>query len=126
MRRTLVLFATMMLGVVASGSLAMAASSLNNGNFETGNLSGWSVDTANGGSAIATSSYSYWRWGEDWQLHLYWMPPQEGSYLHRGTSSQTSPTRSPNRLRHLMGTKLAVGSSSTLTPWLSLQAIRVR
>jgi hypothetical protein len=91
MRRTLVLFATMMLGVVASGSLAMAASSLNNGNFETGNLSGWSVDTANGGSAIATSSYSYWRWGEDWQLHLYWMPPQEGSYFALLTSGNQQP-----------------------------------
>jgi hypothetical protein len=86
MRRALVLLATMTLVVVASGSLALAASSLNNGNFETGNLSGWSVATPNGGGAIATSSYSYWRWGEDWQLHLYWMYPKEGSYFALLTS----------------------------------------
>jgi len=34
--------------VVASGNPAIAASSLVNGNFEMGDLSGWSVDTTNG------------------------------------------------------------------------------
>ena len=59
MRRTLVLLATMTLVVVASGSLAVAASSLNNGNFETGGLSGWSVDTsASGETASAVAGYT--------------------------------------------------------------------
>jgi hypothetical protein len=47
--------------VVASGSLAVAASSLNNGNFETGDLSGWSVNTtASGGDARAVDKYTYY------------------------------------------------------------------
>jgi hypothetical protein len=60
MRRTLVLLATMALVVVASGSLAVAASSLNNGNFETGNLSGWTVDATNGATASVVGSYFYY------------------------------------------------------------------
>jgi hypothetical protein len=36
---------------VASGNSALAASTLNNGSFETGDLSGWTVDTtASGGN----------------------------------------------------------------------------
>jgi hypothetical protein len=59
MRRTLVLLATMTLVVVASGSLALAASSLNNGNFESGNLTGWSVDTTGSGeTASAVTGYT--------------------------------------------------------------------
>src|SRR5215211_747217 len=59
MRRTLVLLATMTLVVVASGSLALAASSLNNGNFESGYLTGWSVDTtASGETANAVTGYT--------------------------------------------------------------------
>jgi hypothetical protein len=60
MRRALVLLATMTLVVVASGSLAVAASSLNNGNFETGNLTGWSVDATNGATARVVGSYFYY------------------------------------------------------------------
>src|SRR5215218_3623911 len=58
MRLKLVL-ATMTLVVVASGSLALAASSLVNGNFESGDLSGWSVDTtASGETASAVTGYT--------------------------------------------------------------------
>src|SRR5215207_2961523 len=49
--------ATLALVGVASGNSALAASSLVNGNFETGDLSGWTVDTTNGGDASAVSSY---------------------------------------------------------------------
>jgi hypothetical protein len=59
MRLKLVLLATMTLVVVASGSLALAASSLVNGNFESGDLSGWSVDTtASGETASAVTGYT--------------------------------------------------------------------
>jgi hypothetical protein len=51
--------ATLALVVVASGNSAIAASSLVNGNFETGDLSGWSVDPTTGGDASAVASYSY-------------------------------------------------------------------
>jgi Bacterial Ig-like domain len=53
--------ATIALVVVASGNnSALAASSLVNGNFETGDLTGWSVDTsASGGEARAVPSYDY-------------------------------------------------------------------
>jgi Bacterial Ig-like domain len=84
MRRTLVLLATMTLVVVASGSLALAASSLNNGNFETGDLTGWSVDTsASGGDARAVSSYCPfypWTCAEQgrWYSEVF---PKEGSYF---------------------------------------------
>jgi hypothetical protein len=107
MRRTLVLLATMMLVVVASSSLAVAASSLNNGNFESGDLTGWSVDTpASGGGASAVTGYDYyaqitcepgWQWGPCYSL--YTMPPWEGSYFallqHARTSgdSQTWNTK---------------------------------
>jgi Bacterial Ig-like domain len=80
MRRTLVLLATMTLVVVASSSLAVAASALNNGNFETGNLTGWSVDTTNGGFASVVDRYVYWQ-----NLGCYYydcsvvVAPREGS-----------------------------------------------
>ena len=82
------ILAAIALVVVASGNnSALAASSLNNGNFETGDLTGWSVDTStNGGGAIATPGYGYLRWGEDWWLHLYGMSPTEGSYFALLTS----------------------------------------
>src|SRR5215217_1356554 len=61
--------ATIALVLVASGNPAVAASSLVNGNFETGDLTGWSVDTTNGGEASAVTNYAfvdpYWycEWG---------------------------------------------------------------
>jgi Bacterial Ig-like domain len=92
MRRTLVLLATMTLVVVASGSLALAASSLNNGNFETGNLSGWSVDTTYDGNARAVTSFEYrekpyceWNCGPDYML------PREGSSFALLTSAGQPP-----------------------------------
>jgi Bacterial Ig-like domain len=97
MRRTLVLLATMMLVVVASGSLAVAASSLNNGNFERGDLTGWSVDTtSSGGKADVVTSYAHTVYCED----LSCLPPpttspQEGSYFALLTSGyqQSQATR---------------------------------
>jgi hypothetical protein len=90
MRRTLVLLATMMLVVVASSGLAVAASSLNNGNFETGDLSGWSVDTtASGGTASAVASHEYCPAPSE-----CWVPitilPQEGSYFALLTAGKQS------------------------------------
>ena len=92
MRRTLVLLATMTLVVVASGSLALAASSLNNGSFETGNLSGWSEDTTYDGNARAVTSFEYWEkpyckrnCGPDYML------PREGSSFALLTSAGQPP-----------------------------------
>jgi uncharacterized protein YraI len=53
--------ATIALVVVASANnSAVAASSLNNGNFESGDLTGWSVDTTDsGGAASVVASYDY-------------------------------------------------------------------
>ena len=79
MRRTLVLLATMTLVVVASGSLAVAASSLNNGNFETGDLTGWSVDTTNGGDASVVNRYDYWENLACLHCVPVSIPPREGS-----------------------------------------------
>ena len=51
--------ATIALVVVSSGNSALAASSLVNGNFETGDLTGWTVDTTNGGTARAVPGSTY-------------------------------------------------------------------
>src|SRR5215207_347962 len=53
--------ATIVLVLAASANnSALAATSLVNGNFETGDLTGWSVDTtAVGGYASAVASYDY-------------------------------------------------------------------
>jgi hypothetical protein len=81
--------ATIALVLVASGSnTALAASSLNNGNFETGDLSGWTEDTTkSSGEAGAVTSYCP-------SLHVYIygtcneqsgffdeVLPKEGSYF---------------------------------------------
>jgi hypothetical protein len=78
--------AAIALVVVASGNSAVAASSLVNGNFETGDLSGWAADTTNGGDASAVRSYAvadpYWYCEgyceEPPYLYAY---PYEGSYF---------------------------------------------
>src|SRR5829696_5718286 len=53
--------ATIALAVAASGNSALAASPLDNGGFETGDLTGWSVDidTIYGGDASAVTSFEY-------------------------------------------------------------------
>jgi Big-like domain-containing protein len=53
--------------VVASGAnnSALAASSLVNGNFETGDLTGWTVDTTNGEAASAVRGSTYVHCGLD-------------------------------------------------------------
>jgi hypothetical protein len=92
MRRTLVLLATMTLVVVASGSLALAASSLNNGNFESGDLSGWSVDaTTTGGNASAVTSFEYWinPYCENCSPEI--ISPHEGSHFALLTSAGQPP-----------------------------------
>ena len=82
--------ATVALVLVASGKPVVAASSLNNGNFETGDLTGWTVDTpASGGGASAVTGYDYHAqisctpensYGGPC-YSLYTMPPREGSYF---------------------------------------------
>jgi hypothetical protein len=75
--------ATIALVVVASGKPALAASSLNNGNFETGDLTGWTVDTtASGGTASAVASYDYCSAASSLECGVIGtMTPQEGSYF---------------------------------------------
>ena len=89
--------ATIALVVVSSGNSALAASSLVNGNFETGDLTGWSVDTtSSGGKADVVTSYAHTVYCED----LSCLPPpttspQEGSYFALLTSGyqQSQATR---------------------------------
>jgi hypothetical protein len=78
--------ATIALVVVASGNSALAASSLVNGNFETGDLTGWSVTS--GGDAYAwlqpsvVTGYDHCYPGPGegcWGLET--ISPQEGSYF---------------------------------------------
>ena len=72
--------------VASGGNSALAASSLDNGNFETGDLSGWTVDTtASGETASAVTSHTvpdpfqYCEWG---CLPNYLSAlPHEGSYF---------------------------------------------
>src|SRR5215216_5045298 len=77
--------ATIALVVVSSGNSALAASSLVNGNFETGDLTGWSVDTTNGGDASAVYSYAvadpwwYCEWYCPWGPPYLYVGPHEGS-----------------------------------------------
>ena len=96
MRHTLVLLATMALVAVASGSLAVAASSVNNGNFETGDLTGWTVDATNGATASVVDSYFYYYNPacEAYCSHNT-IRPQEGSYFALLTSGnqQSEVTR---------------------------------
>ena len=82
--------ATIALVLAASGNSAVAATSVVNGNFETGDLTGWSVGTpASGGGASAVTGYDYYA-----QISCtpensyggpcyspYTMPPREGSYF---------------------------------------------
>jgi hypothetical protein len=78
--------ATIALVVVSSGNSALAASSLVNGNFETGDLTGWSVDaTGSGETASAVTGYTvpdpfqYCEWYCP-PNYLY-VSPHEGSYF---------------------------------------------
>src|SRR5215216_3667984 len=92
--------ATIALVVVASGKPAVAASSLVNGNFETGDLTGWSVDTtASGGTASAVASYDYCSAESSLECGVIaTMPPQEGSYfalLFPGTVSEDTMISEP-------------------------------
>ena len=92
--------ATIALVLVASGNSALAASSLVNGNFETGDLTGWTVDTtASGGTASAVASYDYYYpdycppeymgyEGPCWVTQT--MTPKEGSYFALLTSAYAS------------------------------------
>ena len=92
MRRTLVLLATMTLVVVASGSLAVAASSLVNGSFETGDLTGWTVDTpASGGGASAVPSFEYWVNPHCESCSPEFIRPREGSSFALLTSAGQPP-----------------------------------
>jgi hypothetical protein len=84
--------ATIALVMVSSGNAAVAATSLVNGNFETGDLSGWSVDTTYDGNASAVTNFEYcpptwWGCGPEGGLgNTYITPPHEGSYFALLTS----------------------------------------
>jgi Bacterial Ig-like domain len=90
--------ATIALVVVSSGNnSALAATSLVNGNFEAGNLTGWSDDTtSSGGKAGVVTSYAHTVYCEDWScLPPPTTSPQEGSYFALLTSGyqQSQATR---------------------------------
>jgi hypothetical protein len=85
--------ATIALVLASSGNNpALAATSLVNGNFETGDLTGWSVDTAtSGGAASAVDRFVYWD-----NLYCEYdcrviIPPREGSYFALLTSAGQPP-----------------------------------
>jgi hypothetical protein len=95
--------ATIALVLVASDNSALAASSLVNGNFETNNLTGWTVDTtASGGTASAVASYDYCSAegaleGDGCGI-IGTMNPKEGSYfalLTPGTVSEDTKISQP-------------------------------
>jgi hypothetical protein len=74
---------------VASGNSALAASTLNNGSFETGDLSGWTVDTtASGGTASAVTSAWFCSAAECWYPIYY--AAQEGTYFAQLTPGKLS------------------------------------
>ena len=91
--------ATIALVVVGSGhNSALAASSLVNGSFETGDLTGWSVYTntdaygAGSSSASAITSYQTYHTCEDWYSCYYvTVSPMEGSYFALLTSWYQRP-----------------------------------
>jgi Bacterial Ig-like domain len=97
--------ATIALVLASSGNnSALAATSLVNGNFETGNLTGWTVDTtASGGTASAVASYDYCSAEGLWEGDggcgvIGTMNPKEGSYfalLTPGTVSEDTMISQP-------------------------------
>jgi Bacterial Ig-like domain len=87
--------ATIALVVASNGKPAEAASSLVNGNLETGDLTGWTIDTpAYGGNASAVASYDYYYKVPCTPENSYGGPcydiatvrPHEGSYFALLTS----------------------------------------
>jgi hypothetical protein len=78
--------ATIALVLAAGGNSALAATSVVNGNFETGDLSGWSVDTTGSGeTASAVTGYTV---PDPFQYCEWYCPPNylnvsphEGSYF---------------------------------------------
>ncbi len=75
MRRSILLLSIMAVMVASYAGMALGASQLTNGGFETGDLSGWSVDVASGGNASAVKSYTSNNGGG-----VHWTP-KEGSYF---------------------------------------------
>lgn len=81
--------AALALVLAASGKSAVAASSLVNGNFETGDLTGWTVDTtASGGTASASTSAWFCSAAECWYPLYY--TAQEGTYFAQLTPGKLS------------------------------------
>jgi Bacterial Ig-like domain len=92
--------ATIALVVASSGNPAEAASSLVNGNFETGDLTGWTADTTNGGYATAVHSFAYPNCNESGICGLWYgsplMLPKEGSYFALIYSGISQPFEASN------------------------------
>src|SRR5215208_140366 len=85
--------ATIVLVLAASANnSALAASSLVNGNFETGDLTGWSVDTTYDGNARAVTSFEYWvKTYCEPECYPEYMTPREGSSFALLTSAGQPP-----------------------------------
>jgi hypothetical protein len=83
--------ATIALVVVSSGNnSALAASSLVNGNFETGDLTGWSVDTTASGGDASANGYGAWFCSPAECWYPIFLSAQEGSYFAQLTPGKTS------------------------------------
>ena len=111
---------TIALVVASSSKPAVAASSLVNGSFETGNLTGWSVDTTNGGYASASPGHSYLGCGLDgWCGHVRTIWPQEGSYFAALTARyQQSEARISQPFEASNGDKVSGWVFLSTDPWV--------
>jgi hypothetical protein len=118
--------ATIALVLVASVNPAVAASSLVNGDFETGDLTGWTVDTTNGGTTSAVTSHNYLYiapvetcgWGPCYTEAT--MPPKEGSYFAVLTSGdpQSEATRISQPFKASNGDKVSGWAFFYTQSWL--------
>jgi hypothetical protein len=82
--------ATISLVVVASGNPAVAASSLVNGSFETGDLTGWSVDTSASGGDASANGYGVWFCSAAECWYPIYISAKEGSYFAQLTPGKKS------------------------------------
>jgi Ca2+-binding RTX toxin-like protein len=118
--------ATLALVLVAGANPAVAASSLVNGNVETGNLSGWTVDTTNGGYASAAASHDYLYIAPAYTCGMgpcfteATMFPKEGSYfaLLTSGSSQSEATRISQPFKASNGDKVSGWAFFYTESWL--------
>jgi hypothetical protein len=115
-----------LVGLASGGKSALAASSLDNGSFETGSLSGWTVDTTAAGflgccpgwhpGASAVASYIYvspdCSWGGSYVTNCPDMLPQEGSYF-----ALLSPGRESNATTKMISKPFTASNGDKVSGW---------